>query len=115
MILKQINQLSPATFKESSELVHFVSSNAIPVAAGPGGGPGGDTSGGGSGSASFGGSDDTPRKGQDDDDDDEPSGKHGEPGSPPKKKGKGKEKEAQDDFNELEVSLRRFVLEKRAR
>ncbi|KAK1043125.1 mitofusin [Friedmanniomyces endolithicus] len=115
MILKQINQLSPATFKESSELVHFVSSNAIPVAAGPGGGPGGDTSGGGSGSASFGGSDDTPRKGQDDDDDDEPSGKHGEPGSPPKKKDKGKEKEAQDDFNELEVSLRRFVLEKRAR
>ncbi|TKA42113.1 hypothetical protein B0A54_07200 [Friedmanniomyces endolithicus] len=115
MILKQINQLSPATFKESSELVHFVSSNAIPVAAGPGGGPGGDTSGGGSGSASFGSSDDTPRKGQDDDDDDEPSGKHGEPGSPPKKKGKGKEKEAQDDFNELEVSLRRFVLEKRAR
>ncbi|KAK0351664.1 mitofusin, partial [Friedmanniomyces endolithicus] len=115
MILKQINQLSPATFKESSELVHFVSSNAIPVAAGPGGGPGGDTSGGGSGSASFGGSDETPRKGQDDDDDDGPSGKHGEPGSPPKKKGKGKEKEAQDDFNELEVSLRRFVLEKRAR
>ncbi|CAG8636558.1 2643_t:CDS:2, partial [Scutellospora calospora] len=38
------------------------------------------------------------------------------PGSPPKdKKGKGKEKEKQQDFDELEASLRRFVLEKRAR
>ncbi|TKA78461.1 hypothetical protein B0A55_04968 [Friedmanniomyces simplex] len=113
MILKQINQLSPATFKESSELVHFVSSNAIPVAPAPGGGPGGDSGGGGSGGASFGSGDDKPDKGEDDEEG--PSGKHGEPGSPPKKKGKGKEKEAQDDFNELEVSLRRFVLEKRAR
>ncbi|KAK3113051.1 mitofusin [Teratosphaeriaceae sp. CCFEE 6253] len=111
MILKQINQLSPATFKESSELVHFVSSNAIPVAPAPGEGPGGDFGGSGSGGASFGGGGGKP----DPEDDEGPSGKHGEPGSPPKKKGKGKEKEAQDDFNELETSLRRFVLEKRAR
>ncbi|KAA8572537.1 hypothetical protein EYC84_003147 [Monilinia fructicola] len=67
MILEQIQGLSPRTFKESSELVHFVSSNAIPTAAlGPPGPPGG--SGGGSGILRF-----------------------------------------------LEQSLRRFVLEKRAR
>ncbi|KAJ5058258.1 hypothetical protein J3E74DRAFT_221393 [Bipolaris maydis] len=77
MILKQVNSLSPATFKESSELVHFVSSNAIPM--GAGGSP-------------------------PDDDDDDPSGK-----------GKGKEAEKQRDFADLEASLRRFVLEKRAR
>lgn len=121
MILKQIAQLSPATFKESAELVHFVSSNAIPVAPAPGGGPGEDFSGGGGGSGgvSFDGSSDQPGKPADpdkkEDNDDESSGKHGEPGSPPPKKGKGKEKEALDDFNELEASLRRFVLEKRAR
>lgn len=113
MILKQIGHLSPATFKESAELVHFVSSNAIPVAPAPGDDPGGDFGGSGSGSASFDNGDGKPDK--DNDDDEGPTGKHGEPGSPPKKKGKGKEKEAQDDFNELEASLRRFVLEKRAR
>ncbi|KAK4553897.1 mitofusin [Recurvomyces mirabilis] len=115
MILKQIAHLSPATFKESSELVHFVSSNAIPVAPGPGEGPPGGSgggSGGSSGGVSFDGGNDRPSK--PDDEDDGPSGKHGEPGSPPKK-GKGKEKEAQEDFDELEASLRRFVLEKRAR
>ncbi|KAK4963330.1 mitofusin [Elasticomyces elasticus] len=111
MILKQINHLSPATFKESSELVHFVSSNAIPVAAAPGGPPDDGSGGGGSGGSSFG--ENKPDKPEDEEDG--PSGKHGEPGSPPKSKGKGKEKEAQDDFNELELSLRRFVLEKRAR
>jgi len=113
MILKQIAHLSPATFKESSELVHFVSSNAIPVKSAPGapGGPIRDN--GGSGGSYFDGGDDgSPPK---DDDDDEPKGKHGEPGSPPKKKGKGKEKEALNDFSELEASLRRFVLEKRSR
>jgi mitofusin len=110
MILKQIAHLSPATFKESSELVHFVSSNAIPVSSPPGG-PGGNFSGGGSGGASFDGGDDKPGP----EDDDEPSGKHGEPGSPPDKKGKGKQREAENDFGELEASLRRFVLEKRAR
>ncbi|KAF1836294.1 hypothetical protein BDW02DRAFT_521419 [Decorospora gaudefroyi] len=78
MILKQVAGLSPATFKESSELVHFVSSNAIPM--GAGGSP------------------------PDDDGDDGPSGK-----------GKGKEAEKQRDFADLEASLRRFVLEKRAR
>jgi mitofusin 2 len=113
MILKQIAHLSPATFKESSELVHFVSSNAIPVAPNPGDGPDGDFGGSGSGSGgvSFSGNNDGSKP---EDEDDGPTGKHGEPGSPPKK-GKGKEKEAQDDFNELEASLRRFVLEKRAR
>lgn len=79
MILKQVHGLSPATFKESSELVHFVSSNAIPTG-GPGSSP------------------------PDDDGDDDPSDK-----------GKGKEAEKQRDFGELETSLRRFVLEKRAR
>lgn len=119
MILKQIAHLSPATFKESSELVHFVSSNAIPVSnpapGGPDGGSGGGGgSGSGSGSASFAGGDDKPGP---DHDDDEPTGKHGEPGASPDKKGKGKEKEKEaiDDFSELEASLRRFVLEKRAR
>ncbi|KAH7068077.1 hypothetical protein BKA63DRAFT_478391 [Paraphoma chrysanthemicola] len=79
MILKQVHGLSPATFKESSELVHFVSSNAIPM-----GGPGS-----------------SPPDGDGDDD--------------PSDKGKGKEAEKRRDFGELETSLRRFVLEKRAR
>ena len=83
MILEQVNNLSPRTHKEAAELVHFVSSNAIPVAPlGPDGGDGGDGG----------------------DDDDEPKGK-----------GKGKEKEKIEDFENLEVSLRRFVLEKRSR
>ncbi|KAG9811181.1 hypothetical protein KCU77_g19984, partial [Aureobasidium melanogenum] len=101
MILKQVNHLSPATFKESSELVHFVSSNAIPVA--PAGGPDGP-GGSGSGSSSSSGG-----PGGDPSNDDEPSDKKD------KDKGKGKEQEKIDDFNELEASLRRFVLEKRAR
>ena len=107
-VLKQIAQLSPATFKESSELVHFVSSNAIPVkpADVPAGGDGGGGGGGpGPSSDPF----------ADDGDDEDSLTKHGEPGSPPDPKGKGKEKEKIDDFNELEASLRRFVLEKRAR
>ena len=84
MILEQVNNLSPRTHKESAELVHFVSSNVIPVSPlGPGGGDGGDGG---------------------DDDDDEPKGK-----------GKGKEKEKIQDFENLEISLRRFVLEKRSR
>ena len=85
MILKQVHGLSPATFKESSELVHFVSSNAIAMdAASQGGSPPGD--------------------GDGDDGDDDPSDK-----------GKGKEAEKERDFDEMETSLRRFVLEKRAR
>ncbi|KAF1849317.1 uncharacterized protein K460DRAFT_279457 [Cucurbitaria berberidis CBS 394.84] len=79
MILKQVHGLSPATFKESSELVHFVSSNAIPM---QGSSPPGD------------------------DGDDDPSDGG---------KGKGKEAEKMRDFADLEASLRRFVLEKRAR
>lgn len=100
MILEQLQKLSPQTFKEASELVHFVSSNAVPVA------PALPASGGGGGGSGPSG---------DDNDDDEfnPSGKHGEPGSPGK--GKGKDKEKLDDFNDLEGALRRFVLEKRAR
>jgi mitofusin len=94
LILNQIRTLSPDTFKESAELVHFVSSTAIPVARAPPGGPGGP-GGGGSGSASGGG-------GFDDPGDDDP-------------KGKGKNKEMERDFSALEQSLRRFVLEKRAR
>lgn len=89
MILDQVQGLSPRTFKESSELVHFVSSNAVPTAPPPGG-PGGGGSGGSSGG---GGGDD--------------------PGNDPK--GKGKDKEKIQDFEKLEQSLRRFVLEKRAR
>ncbi|KAI0138755.1 hypothetical protein F4776DRAFT_619830 [Hypoxylon sp. NC0597] len=88
MILDQVYGLSPRTFKESTELVHFVSSNAIPMAPSPPGGP----DGGGSGSSSGGG---------------------GDPGDDPK--GKGKDKEKIRDFEKLEQSLRRFVLEKRAR
>ena len=79
MILDQVYGLSPRTFKESSELVHFVSSNAIPTAPGPGSPDGGDD----------------------------------DPGNDPK--GKGKDKEKVRDFERLEQSLRRFVLEKRAR
>jgi mitofusin len=94
MILEQVAGLSPRTFKESSELVHFVSSNAIPTGSSPPGGNGG----GASGSSSGGGGD-----GPDDDDSD------------PKGKGKGKDKEKIRDFENLEQSLRRFVLEKRAR
>ena len=108
-ILQQVAKLSPRTFKESSELVHFVSSNAIPVTptlpSGPGGGGGG-----GGGGYSDPPSDDDPYSFNDD----ESIGKHGEPGSPPGK-GKGKEKEKLRDFEQLEGALRRFVLERRAR
>lgn len=106
MILEQVAGLSPRTFKESSELVHFVSSNAIPVAPAITAAPGGDGGGSGGGSDP---SDDPPSI-----DDGENIGKHGEPGSPPGK-GKGKEKEKVQDFEQLEGALRRFVLEKRAR
>ena len=105
-ILKQVNTLSPATFKESSELVHFVSSNAVPVApvrghsgrpssSGPSGDPGSNP----------------------DEEDDDSLGKNGEPGDVGDSKGKekGKEREKIQDFEQLEASLRRFVLEKRAR
>ncbi|KIH87199.1 hypothetical protein SPBR_04662 [Sporothrix brasiliensis 5110] len=90
MILDQVSGLSPQTHKEASELVHFVSSNAIPITPPPAppGGPGGP---GGSGGSSSGGG------GGDDDDD---------------TKGKGKEKLR--NFESMEQSLRRFVLEKRA-
>lgn len=94
MILEQVHSLSPHTFKESADLVHFVSSNAIPTAP-PGGPPGGGP--GGSGSSSGGGGGDEPVFDETD------------------PKGKGKEKEKIRDFGVLEQSLRRFVLEKRAR
>lgn len=92
LILEQLGHLSPQTFKEAKELVHFVSSNAVPTqpASLPDGG-GGD-GGGGSGPSP-----------PDDDDNDDSS------------KGKGKDKEKIQDFEMLESALRRFVLEKRAR
>lgn len=106
MILGQIAKMSPRTFKEASELVHFVSSNAIPVA--PPLLP--------LGSSGDGREDRHPSSpGDDQDDEDVPIGKHGEPGSPGKGKGKGKDKEKIEDFGILESALRRFVLEKRAR
>ncbi|KAJ5265870.1 hypothetical protein N7524_006888 [Penicillium chrysogenum] len=92
MILDQIGKLSPRTYKEAGELVHFVSSNAIPVA------PAVSQSGSGGG-GDGGGSD------PHDDDDDKDS----------KDKGKGKEREKVQDFENLEGALRRFVLEKRSR
>ncbi|KAF5024898.1 hypothetical protein F66182_3020 [Fusarium sp. NRRL 66182] len=87
MVLDQVAGLSPRTRKESSELVHFVSSNAIPVGPSPPGGPGGNGSG---------------------------SGGNGDPGDGDDK-GKGKDLDKVRDFEALELSLRRFVLEKRAR
>lgn len=109
MILKQIAKLSPRTFKEAPELVHFVSSNAIPVNSPS---PPIRTGGGGGHGPPDPADDD-----QDEDEGDVPLGKHGEPGSPGKDKGKdkGKEKEKIEDFGNLESALRRFVLEKRAR
>ncbi|KAG8427207.1 mitofusin [Metarhizium acridum] len=91
LILDQVSGLSPDTRKESSDLVHFVSSNAIPAGPAPPGGPGGN----GSGSSSGGGGGDDP----------------GDDGA----KGKGKDLDKIRDFEVLEASLRRFVLEKRAR
>ncbi|POR37620.1 Transmembrane GTPase fzo1 [Tolypocladium paradoxum] len=93
LILDQVWGLSPRTHKESSELVHFVSSNAIPAGPSPPGGPGGNGSGSGSSSGGGGG--------------DDPSDDNG--------KGKGKDLDKIRDFEALEQSLRRFVLEKRAR
>ncbi|CEL03503.1 Putative Complex: FZO1 of S. cerevisiae is part of a larger protein complex of 800 kDa [Aspergillus calidoustus] len=102
MILDQIKKLSPRTYKEAAELVHFVSSNAVPVAPQiPVGGPGG---GGGGGGGSDPNGNDWPGAGDDDDGKPEDKGK-----------GKGKEKEKIQDFETLEGSLRRFVLEKRSR
>ncbi|EED22876.1 transmembrane GTPase Fzo1, putative [Talaromyces stipitatus ATCC 10500] len=92
MILDQIAKLSPHTYKDAEELVHFVSSNAIPVLPGVVAGSG------------SGGSGDPPDNDDPDDDDDSKKGK-----------GKGKEKEKIQDFEKLEGALRRFVLERRAR
>ena len=117
MILEQVATLSPRTFKESSELVHFVSSNAIPIPKQVGGEGGGGGDGGGDGGAGgASGSSANSNGGPDDDasEDEEPKGKHGEKGDVTKKD-KGKEKEKVQDFEKLEQSLRRFVLEKRAR
>ncbi|ODH46833.1 hypothetical protein GX48_07095 [Paracoccidioides brasiliensis] len=98
-VLKQIQKLSPRTFKESAELVHFVSSNAVPVIpAITAGGGGGDGGGGG----------------PDFDDDDNTKGK-GRASAGGDDKGKGKDKEKIKDFENLEGALRRFVLDKRSR
>ncbi|KAE8356705.1 hypothetical protein BDV28DRAFT_64852 [Aspergillus coremiiformis] len=98
MILDQINKLSPRTYKEAAELVHFVSSNAVPVAP-----PMSVKSSGSGGSGGF------DPDGDDDDDDSHDSKPNG------KGKDKGKEKQKIQDFENLESSLRRFVLEKRSR
>jgi len=95
LILDQVGKLSPRTYKESDELVHFVSSNAIPVA------PPMPVSQSGSGSGGGDGGGDDPH----DDGDDKGDSKG---------KGKGKEKEKIQDFENLEGALRRFVLEKRS-
>lgn len=86
MVMDQVSGLSPRTHKESTELVHFVSSNAVPVGPSPPGGSGGGGGGGGG---------------------DDPGDDEG--------KGKGKDVDKIRDFEALEQSLRRFVLEKRAR
>lgn len=110
MILDQIHKLSPRTFKESAELVHFVSSNAIPVA------PALPTTSHDVRGSEGGNSSDPSDDGPGSDEEDVPTGKHGEPGSPAEKgKGKDTEKEKIQDFDTLEGALRRFVLEKRAR
>jgi mitofusin 2 len=101
IILEQVAHLSPRTFKESAELVHFVSSNAIPtVPAGGGSGP-------------------DPPDGDADEDDDydgTSKGKGVDMSDAERKNGdKGKEKEKIQDFENLEQALRRFVLEKRSR
>ncbi|KAF4976112.1 hypothetical protein FZEAL_7182 [Fusarium zealandicum] len=83
-ILTQLVGLSPRTLKESSELVHFVSSQAVPLETSRPGRSKGDGTPDGDG------------------DDDDP-------------KGKGKDVESIRDFDKLEESLRRFILEKRAR
>ncbi|WEW61120.1 mitofusin [Emydomyces testavorans] len=106
MILDQVAELSPRTFKESAELVHFVSSNAVPVAISGGfnefGGNGGSDGGDG---------------GDGDDDDRDGSVNKGKATDTDKDKGKGKENEKEkiQDFENLEGALRRFVLEKRSR
>ncbi|SZF02444.1 unnamed protein product [Blumeria hordei] len=94
MILKQIAGLSPRTFKENVELVHFVSSNAVPTISMPPNMYPGDSK-----------NLPSENNGDDSDFDDQSSSQTG----------KGKEKEKVRDFENLEQSLRRFVLEKRAR
>lgn len=106
MILDQIAKMSPETYKDSDELVHFVSSNAIPVLSGVGGNSG-------SGSGGSNPPDDNPDDGDgdgNDGDNDDAKGKGID-----SNKGKGKEKEKIQDFEKLESALRRFVLERRAR
>lgn len=106
LILEQIAKLSPRTFKESAELVHFVSSNAVPVISSVPEGPCPESRAGGGGA-------DPPGDGPDDGPDDW-NINSGE-ALDSKDKGKGKEREKIRDFENLEGSLRRFVLEKRAR
>ncbi|KAI9890412.1 MAG: mitofusin [Vezdaea aestivalis] len=117
MILGQVAYLSPRTFKESSELVHFVSSNAIPVA--PSGPPPDSGAARPMGSSRHrfpddAGDDDNDNGNDKDDEENDSNGKHGEQGEVADK-GKGKQKEQMRDFRTLESALRRFVLEKRAR
>lgn len=107
MILKQIAGLSPRTFKESAELVHFVSSNAVPVA------PAGSVV--ESGATASGGGGDDPGGDDGGDGDDDSNKSKGKQRADDENKDKGKDKEKMQDFENLETSLRRFVLEKRSR
>ena len=106
MILKQVAHLSPATFKEARELVHFVSSNAVPVSS-TGSLAGSSASGSGPGP-----SPPSPVARPDGDDGPPDGGDEADRSEP---RSKGKEPEKIRDFENLEASLRRFVLEKRAR
>jgi len=88
MVMEQLHGLSPRTLKESADLVHFVSSNAIPSV--------GPSCPRGSGRLDTG-----------DGPDSDPSDSQGP--------GEEDEKDKLLDFERLERSLRRFVLERRAR
>lgn len=115
-ILQQIAQLSPGTSKEASELVHFVSSNAIPCSAQSGDD---STDHCDCTSESFGSqiSFPDPQAGGEplsvEGYSDEPSRSNWS--SPHVTDCLGKEQQVIEDFEDLESSLRRFVLEKRAR
>ncbi|KAK9453649.1 hypothetical protein V1511DRAFT_504106 [Dipodascopsis uninucleata] len=101
LILDQVSKLSPQTYDDSSNLVHFVSSNKVPMM------PDGDD-----------GSDDSDNDGDD-------NGNAGEGSSNPNNKAPNnsnnndnrngpQENETDSDFERLERCLRNFVLERRS-
>ncbi|KAK9468935.1 hypothetical protein V1512DRAFT_289422 [Lipomyces arxii] len=86
LILDQVSKLSPRTYEDANDLVHFVSSNEVSTS--PGGNPG----------------DDDDDNGDDDNGDDDDGGNGGD----------GNDDRNAVDFDRLERCLRNFVLEKRA-